>query len=479
MSSLRDKLKALLGHSTLSDRNIDIIAYRDIAFPEKEPSASIIVCPKEEEDVAKLLRYCNEKGLAVVAWGGGTNLCGALSPGIEHVALDLRQLNRIIEVKPEKGFIRVGAGATIEKVQQAAGKAGAFFGHDPWSRRSATVGGSIALDAAGTLYPLYGSMGDMVLSLKLALASGEIITIGKELSKSSSTPGLVPLFIGSEGCFGVILEATLKLHAPPESFQPTAYGFKSFEKMFRGLLELWKIGFPPESFIGGTLPKRVTDNLPKKDKALIRLGNIKAGLYFCCCGIKVLTEQKTRLIKAVLDHYGRMMPQDYADEWWERRHTYFEASPEVKAGELYPHVLDLTIPLDKVPAMKNWVEKEVAREGKTDALSHTLFTAPDAYTVAFYLKKGEDVSGLERRIYKKVVRMGGTITRTHGTGRLFDSTLVEKEMGRNTVHLLHKMKMLLDPRHILNPGVMNLRIPGKSPDKDPATGQKRRRSNEK
>ena len=473
MSSLRDELKVLLRHSTLSDRNIDIIAYKDIAFPEKEPSASIIVCPKEEGDVVKLLRYCNEKGLAVVPWGGGTNLCGALSPGKEHVILDLRQLNRILEVKPGRGFIRAGAGATIEKVQQAAGKAGAFFGHDPWSRKSATVGGSIALDAAGTLYPLYGSMGDMVLSLKLALASGESITIGKELSKSSSAPGLVPLFIGSEGSFCVILEATLKLHAPPELFQPVAYGFKSFEKMFEGLLALRKGGILPDSFIGGTLPKRVTDNLPKKEKLLIKVGNIKAGLYLCCCGKKELAEEKILLIKAVLDHYGRMMPQDYADEWWEKRHTYFEASPEVRAGELYPHVLDLTVPMDKVPAMKNWVEKEVAREGKTDALSHTLFTTPDAYTVAFYLRKEESITELEKRIYRKVVEMGGTITRTHGTGRLFDSALVEKELGRNTVRLLHLLKTMLDPKDILNPGVMNLPSSEKSSDENPCQDRKK------
>jgi len=456
MSSVYDELVGLLPHSVISERKLDILAYQDIAFPGRDPSAVLIVCPKEENDIVELLGYCNRNELAVVPWGGGTNLCGALSSDREHVILDLRQLDRIPDVLPERALIRAGAGATIECVQQAAEKAGMFFGHDPWSRKSATVGGSIALDAAGTLFARYGSMGDQVLSLRVALASGEVITVGKELSKTSSSPELVSLFIGSEGCLGVILEATLKLHPRPELFLPTGYGFRSFEQMFQGLRELWKIGFPPESFIGGTLPKRVSDNLPKKDRALIRLGNIKAGLYFCSCGIKTLTEQKTRLIKAVLDHYGRMMPQDYADEWWEQRHTYFEASPEVRAGELYPHVLDLTIPGDRVLEMKDWVEARVAKEGKTDTLSHTLFTTPDAYTVAFYLKKGEDVSGLEQKIYEKAVRIGGTITRTHGIGRLFRPKLVEKELGKGTIRLLHQLKTMLDPKDILNPGVMNL-----------------------
>ena len=458
MSSLADTLSSLLKDSVISDEKVELLAYRDIAFPDRKSTAQVIVCPKEEDDVVTLLRYCHENRLPVVPWGGGSNLCGALSPGRGHVILDLRQLNRIVELWPEKGFIRVQAGATIMEVQRAAEGEGAFFGHDPWSRRSATVGGSIALDAAGTLYSRYGSMGDQVLTLKLALATGEVLTLGKPLSKISSMPRFPQLFVGSEGAFGVILEAELKLRSRPETFAPLAYGFASFEDMFSALQKLRKAGLLPDSFIAGTLPKRVTEELPKKEQLLIKLGKISTGLYLCCCGKKEVVDTRLALIKESIGRCGRELPRDYAEEWWETRHTYFEASPEVQKAELYPHVLDLTMPLDRVLEMKDWVELEVGKAGLSEALSHTLFTTPDAYTVAFYLKKGEKVEELQQRIDQKAVELGGTLTRTHGMGRLFTSERVRSEQGEGAALFLRRLKELLDPHDILNPGVMGLSV---------------------
>ena len=455
MKSLFKELSSLLRNSVISDERIELLPYRDIAFPNKKSNALAVVSPVEEKDVVELLKFCNEKALPVVPWGGGTNLCGALSPNVEHVILDLRRMKKI-EVQPEKGFVLTQAGATIEEVQRAVEREGYFFAHDPWSRKSATVGGSLALDSAGTLYPKYGSIGDMLLSLKVVLPSGKVFKLGKELSKSSSSPPLANLFVGSEGMFGVILEAALKIYPKPEVFKAHGYGFQSFEQLFKAVLALCQRELLPDSFIGGTLPKRVTNHLPKKEKLLLKLGKINTGLYLCCCGKEEVVDSRLVQISKILRRYGRPLPQEYAEQWWKERHTYFETSPEIRKEELYPHVLDLTVPLDKVLEMKKWVEKLVAQKIGGDVISHTLFTAPDAYTVAFYLKRGECVDEIEKKIYEKVVEVGGTLTRTHGLGRLFSSKLIEKELGDGTLRILRQFKSMFDPNNILNPGVMNL-----------------------
>ncbi len=457
MSTLRPRLTTLLKDSIITDDRVDLAAYRDIAVPDAEIRDAVVVVPGTKEDVLLLLGFCNQQKIPLVPWGGGTNLCAALSPEGQHVVLDLRRLDRVLNVDSVNGTLRVQAGATIIKVQEAAKKEGCLFGHDPWSRRSATVGGSIALDAAGTLFSRFGSMGGQVLALKVALPSGEVLELGKGLSKCSSGPPLFSLFIGSEGALGIILEATLRIHPQIRVFKPKGFGFPDFQRMFHGLQALRESGLLPDSFIGGTLPKRVTVELPKAERLLIKVGKIGTGLYLCCCGEEgEAVDSKLERIRAILKlHKGKQLPQDYADEWWQERHTYFEASPEVTQAELYPHVLDLTLPHGKVLEMKNWVAQEVEKAGFTEALSHTLFTTSDAYTVAFYLRKGENVDELSMRIYEKAVEMGGTVARTHGTGRLFPEELAQKELG-DSFELLRKLKFLLDPKGILNPGVMGL-----------------------
>lgn len=460
MNSHIQELKKILTDSIVTDRDMDLIAYRDIGYSRS--SVRIVVRPGTYNDITSLLRYCNQHAISVTPWGGGTNLCGALTPDQETIALDLKSLDKILNISEEDLTITVQAGATIESVELVVNRYGLTFCHDPWSTRSATVGGALSLDSVGNFYPKFGSIGDQVLSLKVAFPDGSINDYGRNLTKSSASPALQSLFIGAEGTLGVILEATLTIHPLPESYDTLGYGFPCFNDLFEAVRLLRKNGLEPQSYIGGTLPRRVIPLQPKSERMLVKLLKIDAALFLYYDGLS--EEVKTRIIRAekLLSTLGRMLPASYSQEWWDNRHTYFEMSPELAKEKIYVHVFDLCVPVSEIPSMIEKVQ-EISRSLELDeSLSHTLFGAVDAYTVALYVDDDPDGRNKVKRFEKALVPVvhsaNGTITRTHGLGTLFHESVARFEVGEDGLRLMADIKQIVDPKGIMNPGVLHSRL---------------------
>lgn len=457
--SFKNQIKKLIPNAIISDKNVDLQAYKDIVYTDKPTNTRLVVRVKSYEDVSKLLKFCNENNIVIVPWGGGTNLCGALTPVEECVALDLKSLNKIIEFSKENYYITVQSGITTEKIDNYLKKFGFTFGHDPWSRKSATVGGAIALDSIGNFFPKFGSIGDLVLSLKVALPDGKIIDVGRNLTKSSAFPFLPSIFIGSEGLFGIILETTLKVNQIPESFDRLGFAFTSFPKLFEGVKLLEEKGIEPDSYIGGTIPKEVVKTQPKTEQILIKTLGIKAGLFLYYEGINEEVESKINRAEKILKKYGKNLPKKYAKEWWENRYTYFEMNPKFADNEIYLHVFDLCLPRS---AILNAWEKINEISGKLNLenrISHTLFCGVDAYTVALYVENNSEgikqIMEFENDLIKLVYSLNGSITRNHGLGTIFDEKSVSEEIGKDNLSILQELKDIFDPNRILNRGIMH------------------------
>ncbi|UCF08889.1 MAG: FAD-binding oxidoreductase, partial [Thermoplasmata archaeon] len=344
MKSHKKAIKKLVPKARISDDRAELEAYKDIIYSDEPSKVSMVVKPSGYKEVSKVLGYCNEHGVAVVPWGGATNLSGALTPDREFIALDMKGLNRVLDISTGDLTVSVQAGATIEKVECALNRKGLTLGHDPWSLKSATVGGAVALDSAGNLYPKYGSAGDLVLSMKVALADGKIIDIGRNTSKSSSSPHFPSLFIGSSGMLGVILEVTFRTAPLPKHHTEMGFAFPSFTRMFEAVLALCEEGLEPGSYIGGTLPKVAVKLSPKVEQALVRMLNIKAALFVHYEGPKEVVKSQVKEANGILKKYGKRMPDRHAGEWWENRHTYFEMNSQLADENIYLHVFDLCIP---------------------------------------------------------------------------------------------------------------------------------------
>lgn len=459
MKNHKKALRKFLPKAEITDDKAELEAYKDIVYSDGPPKTWLVVKPSDYKEVSKLLRYCNDNKVAVVPWGGGTNLSGSLSPNRDFLALDLKGLNQVLDISMGDLTVTVQAGATIEKVEHSLNKLALTLGHDPWSLKSATVGGAVALDSAGNLYPKYGSAGDLVLSLKVALTDGSIIDIGKEISKTSSSPHLPSLFIGSSGIFGVILEVRFRVDYLPENHAELGYAFSSFSKMFEAIKALSKAGLEPQSYIGGTLPKVAINLQSKTEQALVKVLGIKSALFVHYEGQKGVVGAYIKSAKDILKRYGKKMPDKHAEEWWQNRHTYFEMNRQLADENIYLHVYDLCIPESHVLETHKEIQKVAVRLKIKDRISHSLFTAPDAYTVALYLEGRQESKTILTEFENEVIRivhgMGGTMARTHGLGSLYNKkSILEEEVGSESLKLLMKMKRIMDPNSILNPGII-------------------------
>jgi glycolate oxidase len=173
-----------------------------------------VIRVRKEADVEVALALANEHCVPVTVRGGGTSLTGSASPRFGGWVLDLSKLSKI-RIDAEAGLAVVQAGAKVGDVQRAAAAAGWFYPPDPSSKEYSTIGGNIACNAGGMHGGKYGVTRDYVLSLTGFLPTGERVKWAGEFKKWAAGFNLRDLWIGSEGCLGIVTEAVLKLIPAP------------------------------------------------------------------------------------------------------------------------------------------------------------------------------------------------------------------------------------------------------------------------
>jgi FAD/FMN-containing dehydrogenase len=193
-----------------------------------------LVRPGSTEEVATVLRLCNEARMPVTAWGGKTGLVhGGFSDGA--VAVSLERMAAIEAIDPVGGTITVQAGCILETAADAAEAQGLLLPLDLGARGSATIGGVVSTNAGGNRVIRYGMTRDLVLGLEAVLADGTVVSSMNRLIKNNAGYDLKQLFIGSEGTLGVVTRAVLRLKPLPTSQDTAFLGVESFEALPRVL----------------------------------------------------------------------------------------------------------------------------------------------------------------------------------------------------------------------------------------------------
>jgi D-lactate dehydrogenase (cytochrome) len=189
-----EHLKSLVtGLVSTNETVLDQHGRDESAIPPVRPSA--VVMPKSTEEVSKVLSYCNAEKIPVVAFGAGSSLEGHVLPLFGGVSLDLTEMNKIIEIRPDDLLVRVQPGVHRVALNEKISSSGLFFSVDPGA--DATLGGMAATGAAGTTTVRYGSMRDNVLALTAVMADGTVINTGRETRKLSAGYDLTRLLVGS------------------------------------------------------------------------------------------------------------------------------------------------------------------------------------------------------------------------------------------------------------------------------------------
>ncbi|MEE9587628.1 MAG: FAD-binding protein, partial [Hyphomicrobiaceae bacterium] len=187
-----------------------------------------VVLARSTEEVSKVLRYCHQNRLKVVPRGAGTSLSGGALPAEDAIVIGVSKMNRVLNVDYENRTIRVQTGITNLAISDAVGAHGFFYAPDPSSQLACTLGGNLAMNSGGAHCLKYGVTTNNVLGVQIVMMDGEVIELGGPHLDAEGYD-LMALVIGSEGQFGIVTEATVRILPKAESARPILLGFETCE----------------------------------------------------------------------------------------------------------------------------------------------------------------------------------------------------------------------------------------------------------
>jgi len=437
------------GGVSTNESSLDQHGHDESAFTPVQPSVVVLPCTTQE--VSAVLSFCNQERIPVVAFGAGTSLEGHVVPIYGGVSLDLTQMNRIIEVRPDDLLVRVETGVQRKALNEKLSKDGLFFSVDPGA--DATLGGMAATGAAGTTTVRYGSMRENVMALTAVLADGTVIHTGRQTRKLSAGYDLTRLLVGSEGTLAVITELTLRVFGIPEKmaaavvrFPTLADGVNAATAIVRSGIAVARCEFLDAKCIGFI---NAFDHL-----TLTELPTI----FFEFHGSPQGVEEDAQSVKEIVHEFGGSefewtTQEEGRRKLWQARHNSHWATLAAFPG-MKGVSTDMAVPLSKLAEAVAVVDVMLA--------SH-----PFPYTVLGHVADGNfhsqiitdpnkpeqliEIRHLVHEMTMKIIEMGGTCTGEHGIGAGKISALVA-ETGKEAVAVMRAIKSVLDPHSILNPG---------------------------
>ena len=418
--------------------------------------ADLIVRPGSTSEICEILRWAQKSKVSVIPYGGGTGVMGAILPVNGGIILDLARLDKILEINPVDMTVTVEPGVILENLEVQLKRLGMMHGHDPYSVPIATVGGTISTNGVGYRAGAYGPMGDQVVSLEAILPDGRKIST-RSVPKYSSGPNLNHLFIGTEGVFGVITKATIKIYRIPESQIFATIGFDSFDDGFNATTELQAIGIRPTLL------------------DLTQEGN-EIRLFLMFEGFTEGVAAQERRTKEVCENFGGQdLGPEHTLKYWETRRDSAERYKSNSLGK--PRVikwdrqrgrgfdyLHLALPASKVLDYKRKAE-QILQNHKLMVIEYAIWSRPEFFSMMIVPETPDNMdddgiayneilaAGVEN-VLTLAQDMGGIMEYCHGVGVKLNH-LLSREMGSNHA-VIHSWKNLLDPANILNPGKLGL-----------------------
>ena len=217
----------------------DAIADRATSYWNSTPmQARAPVLPGTTDEVAGILKHCNQSAQSVITQGGLTNCVQAVEPNSDDIVLSTEKMTGILEIDKVGGTAIVEAGTVLQTVQDAVAEEGFCFPLDLGARGSCTIGGNIATNAGGINVLRYGMMRNLVLGLEAVMADGTVMSSMNRMLKNNAGYDMKQVFIGSEGTLGVVTRAVLRLFPKPASCQDALVAMNSFDDVIRFLGKL-------------------------------------------------------------------------------------------------------------------------------------------------------------------------------------------------------------------------------------------------
>ncbi len=435
------------------------LSARTASYLENEPlRAKALLLPGSTQEVSEMLKLCYTAGQAVVPHGGLTNLVRSTLTTEADIAISLERMHSVEEIDPVGGTMTVQCGAVLQDVQRAAEAAGLFFPLDLPARESAVIGGLIGTNAGGLRVVRYGMMRDAVLGLEAVLADGSILNMMNKMLKKNAGYDLKQLFIGSEGTLGIATRAILRLWPRQPAAATAILAVSRFEQV-ADLLVLSKncLGSQLTSFevmwndfyrLTTTPPATATPPLRSDSPYYVIVESLG----------QAQGEEQARL-QSLLDRAhaeslstGAVMAQSNSQRraiWQVREDTQ---QIEAQYGENFG--FDVSLPIHRMEGYIHQIQAELADAFGAVNLWVFGHLADGNLHIHIWGERvdfDKDHARVENIVYQPLKALGGSISAEHGIG-LRKKPYLSISRTPEEIAMMRKIKAVLDPHGILNPG---------------------------
>jgi len=408
-----------------------------------------VVYPENTEEVAEIVRLSAKHNVPLVPYGGGTGVVGGAVPLSGGLVLDLKKMNKILEVNDKSLLVKVQTGINGWRYEEALNRLGYTGGHIPQSLPSSTVGGWIACRAAGQFSTKYGKIEDLVVSVEAVMPDGKVVK-SKTVPRSSTGPRLEQLLLGSEGVLGIITEATLRIFPFPKKRILLSFAFEEVKRPLEAVRKILRRGFRPAV-------------IRLYDEAEVRLhfanfkeleGNFL--LLFVLEGDAKLTDLEAEVVAEVCrKEGGSSKGEEPVKHWLKTRFDVHLGVEMIKTGAVVD-TIELAITWDKVTELYHRnIESLQEVDDTVHASGHFSHFYQDGACLyltfaGFPASPDEYYWQAWGAVMETTLKLGGTISHHHGVG-LVRARWIRKELGEY-FEILKKIKSTVDPQKIFNPG---------------------------
>ncbi len=451
MTSLQQALAAIVGSAHVLTRPVELLVYQNDGLPGYAKHPRLAVFPGSQQEVIDVVRTLFAAGASWVARGAGTGLSGgALADDV--VLLGLQRLRRIVRIDPMARTATVEPGVVNATLTKSAAPFGLHYAPDPSSQTACTIGGNVAENAGGPHCLKYGVTLNHVVGARVVLPDGEIFDLATP--ESGAGYDLLGAFIGSEGCFGVAIEITVKLTPNPEGVRTMLADFATMESAAQATSAIVAAGILPAALelmdsatIQAVEASIYAAGYPVDAAAvlLVELDGAEAGL-----------DEDVRIIESLCrTHQARgVKVAANAEErarLWQGRKKAFGAM-----GRLASHLVvqDAVVPRTQLAAILAQIaEVGVRHRVKVCNVFHAGDgnLHPNIPYDASNTDESERVHRAMSEIMELCIAAGGTITGEHGVG-LDKLRYMERLFPGDSLDAMCRLRDAFDPNRRANPG---------------------------
>ena len=430
----------------------------------------VVAYPRDETEVKAVLDWAGGAQATVTPFGGGSSVVGGVEPVCDDarhkgaISLDLRHLDRVLEIDRASRAARVQAGVFGPALEVQLKPHGLTLRHFPQSFTYSTLGGWIATRSGGHFASLYTHIDEFVESLRVITPAGVVAT--RRLPGSGAGPNPDRLFIGSEGILGVITEAWMRLQDRPRFRAGSAVHFADFFTAARAVRALAQSGLNPANC-------RILDPREAYNTGAGDGGSAVMVLAFES-GDHPVDPWMRRALECCADHGGRPEAAEGVDAHREGAaglwRTAFIRMPYAREllirRAIISDTFETAITWDRFEAFHDQVKAATeagiraatGRAGEvTCRFTHVYPDGPAPYFSFHALGRHGELQAQWRMIKQAasdaVIAGGGTITHHHAVGREH-RPWYDAERPPLFAAALAAAKHALDPQGLLNPGVL-------------------------